>query len=101
MIFYIAMTAMTTIPLSAATAITSQDVTSRMSADMSKGYVAGLVDMLSYEAVLESNRDRAQCIVDAFYRNDSVPGKVADAMLAFPDKEPAIVLIAVMKQICG
>jgi len=81
-------------------AVTGGELTSKMSKDMEKGYIGGLVDMLSYETVLQNDRPRAQCIYDSFYKKDGVPERVAKAMVDYADKDASIVLIAVMKQLC-
>lgn len=56
---------------SAGRAITAKDLTSGFSDEMGKGYITGMVDMLSYQAVLQGNRERAICINNAFYRDDA------------------------------
>lgn len=68
---------------------------------MGKGYITGMVDMLSYQAVLQGNRERAICINNAFYRDDATLKRVVDAMFAFPDKQPVQVLIVVLNKACG
>lgn len=84
-----------------AVAITAKDLTDNFSSEMRKGYIAGLVDMHSYDAVLAGDRERARCISDAFYRNDELLAQLVDAMLAFPEKEPVQVLVVMMNKACG
>lgn len=72
-----------------------------MKPDERNGYIIGMVDMLSYQAVLAGNRPRAQCITNAFYGDDATKKRVLDVMHAFPDREPVAILIVVMNKQCG
>lgn len=81
-------------------AITAKELMTGMSDEMSKGYISGLVDMLSYKAILDKDRPRARCINDSFYRNDAMLKTVVDAMYAFPDKEPVAIVVVVMNKVC-
>mgnify|MGYP007077462711 CR=1 FL=1 len=71
-----------------------------MNEDRRNGYLTGLVDMLSYQAVLSGDRSKARCISDAFYRDTDMLKRVIDAMLSFPDREPVAILIVVMNKAC-
>lgn len=81
-------------------AITAKKLMTGMNKDERNGYISGLVDMLSYQAVLTKDRPRARCINDSFYRNDAMLKRVVDAMYAFSDKEPVAILIVVMNKAC-
>ncbi|MCB1380911.1 MAG: hypothetical protein KDK89_21465 [Alphaproteobacteria bacterium] len=72
-----------------------------LSDEASNGYITGMVDMLSYQAVLQGNREQASCINNAFYRDEATLKRVVDAMFAFPDKQPVQVLIVVLNKACG
>lgn len=82
-------------------AITADDLMNKMGQDERNGYMSGLVDMLSYQSVLDGDRPKAQCINDTFYRDQDGLKYVVDAMFAFPDKEPVAILIVAMKKKCG
>lgn len=82
-------------------AITAKDLTDGLSEEMGKGYITGMVDMLSYQAVLDGNREQAICINNAFYRDDATLKRVVDAMFEFPDKQPVQILIVVLNKACG
>lgn len=86
---------------SPAAAITARELMNGMKPDERNGYLAGMVDMLSYQAVLAGTKQRARCINDAFYRNDTMLKRVLDAMHAFPDREPVAILVVVMNKQCG
>ena len=69
-----------------------------MSPDTQKGYIAGMVDMLSYQFVLAGDRKHAQCVSDSFYSDEKMPGHIADVMAAFPDKDSVTVIVVVMRE---
>lgn len=83
-----------------ALAITAKDLTERMNEDRRFGYLSGLVDMLSYKAVLDGDRAQGRCIIDAFYRDNTMQKRIIDALLSFPDREPVAILIVVMNKTC-
>ena len=82
-------------------AITSRDVTEKMSKEERVSYISGLVDMLSYQWVLQGDRTHAVCVSDAFYKNERTMKLLLDALYRYPDKAPEGVVIVVMKQVCG
>jgi hypothetical protein len=88
-----------------AVALVSQDVTEKMSHDQRFGYLAGLVDMNAYQAALSGNKERAKCIVDAFYANASKDDdpwrRLLDALRQYPDKRPESIVVLLIQKTCG
>ena len=81
-------------------AITARDVTEKMSDKERYGYLTGLVDMLSYQSLLSGDRKRAECVADAFYKEEATTKKLLEAFYRFPDKAPEGIVILVLKQSC-
>ncbi len=86
---------------SPAWAITAEDVMEKMGKDERWGYLTGLVDMMSYQEVLNSNDTRAQCIVDWFYDDEATIKRVFATLLHFPDKSVEGILFLMGKKACG
>jgi hypothetical protein len=83
-------------------AITAKDVMEKMTEKQRFGYITGLVDMLSYQHLLSGNRERAQCISNAFYgRNEEAWHKLVDTFGRYPDKAPEGLVVVLMKHACG
>jgi hypothetical protein len=97
----VALLATMTLTIQSAAAITARDVTDKMSANERYGYLTGIVDSLSYQSLLNGNRDYARCVSDAFYRDKDGMSRVIDALHAFPDKPTVAIIIVVMKRRCG
>lgn len=85
----------------AAFAITAKDVLEKMADKERFGYLTGLVDMLSYQSLLGGDRKRAECISDAFYKEDAMAKRIFEAFSRFPDKSPEGLVILLFKQSCG
>lgn len=87
---------------SPAFAITAGDVMNKMEQKERFGYITGLVDMLSYTAILTGNRPRAECISKAFYgKKDEAWGDVVELFGRYPDKSPEGLVVVLMNQACG
>jgi hypothetical protein len=88
-----------------ASALTAQEVTEKMSREQSFGYLAGLVDMSTYQAALSGNRARAQCIHDAFYTDIGRKGdaweRLDTALRQFPDKRAEGIVTLLIQKMCG
>ena len=83
-------------------AITAKDVMDKMEEKERFAYVTGLVDMLSYEALLSGNQTRAQCIVGAFYgQKDQTWPLVFQTFGKYPDKAPEGLVVVLMNHACG
>ena len=83
-------------------AITAKDVMEKMTEKERFGYVTGLVDMLSYQSLLAGNRQRAQCIADAFYGKKNETWQTLFAVFGkHPDKAPEGLVTVVMNHACG
>ena len=73
----------------AAHAITAKDVLEKMGDKERFGYVTGLVDMLSYQAVLANDRSRAECIVNEFYNKTDATWRLLTATFErYPTSHP-------------
>lgn len=87
---------------SVAVAITARDVTEKMTEKQRFGYVTGLIDMLAYQHLLSGNRDRSQCISDAFYgKKDETWYKLFELFGRFPDKAPEGLVVVLMNRACA
>lgn len=84
-----------------AAAISADDVLNKMEKKERLGYLTGLVDMLSYQAVLAGNRARAECIHDAFYVNKSVWDQLIDLLGQYPDKAPEGLVVVLTNRACS
>ena len=73
----------------------------KMGKDERWGYLTGLVDMMSYQALLRGDKTRARCITDWFYEDEATAKKVFATLLHFPDKSPESILILTAKKACG
>jgi hypothetical protein len=83
-------------------AITAKDVTEKMTEKQRFGYVTGLIDMLAYQHLLSGNRDRSQCISDAFYgKKDETWHKLFELFGRFPDKAPEGLVVVLMNRACA
>lgn len=84
-----------------AVAITAKDVMEKMTEKERFGYVTGLVDMLSYTAVLAGNRGRGECISKAFYGDKQVTWQhIFQTFGKFPDKAPEGLIVVLMNRAC-
>lgn len=84
-----------------ALALTAKDVTDKMSKEERFGYLTGIVDTISYQHVLNGERQIAQCVSDAFYKNKDGLSRMVEVLHAFPDKSPIAVLMVVLKKECS
>lgn len=86
---------------SPATAITSKDVMEKMSKDQRFGYLTGLIDMLAYRELLAGNKVYAQCLSDAWYKNDKMPDRLIAALYEHGDKAPEGIVYLLMTKACS
>lgn len=85
-----------------ASAITAGDVMEKMTEKERFGYLSGLVDMLSYQALLSGDQPRAKCMVDHFYgRKDKSWASVFAAFGRYPDKAPEGLVVLLARKACG
>lgn len=84
-----------------AQAMMARDVLEKMTADQRSGYFTGLVDMLSYQHLLDGNEQRAECVVAWFYDRDGTIKKVLAAFERFPDKAAEGIFILMARKACG
>jgi hypothetical protein len=93
---------MLTATVHSASAITAEDVMKKMSHEQRVGYLAGLVDMLAYQAAANGDRAKGNCIADRFYREkreDSI-ARTLEVFSKFSDKRPEILLSVLANQLC-
>lgn len=87
---------------SSAHAITAKDVMEKMAQEERFGYVTGLIDMLSYQALLAGNQARAKCISDAFYgKKDATMRLLYQSFGQYSDKSPEGIVVVIMNRACG
>lgn len=85
-----------------ALAITAKDVMEKMPDKEQYRYITGLVDMLSYQALISGNRPKAECISNAFYsKKEETWRQLFDTFSRFPDKPPEGLLVVLMNRACG
>lgn len=83
-------------------ALTARDVMEKMEDKERFGYLTGLVDMMSYQAVLAGDQPRAECISNAFFgRKDDAWNDVAVLFARYPDKSPQGLVVVLMNKACG
>lgn len=64
-------------------------------------YIAGLVDMYSYEAVLENDRARAECITNWFFHSGSKAMNTVDQVLkTYPERQAAPIVVILANREC-
>jgi hypothetical protein len=84
-----------------AAAITASDVMDKMDQKQRFGYLSGLVDMMSYQALLAGDRARAECISNAFYKRNDMSMRILEAFGKYPAKAPEGLVVVLMKRECG
>lgn len=86
-----------------AAAITAEDVMVKMSNDHRAGYLSGLIDMLAYQTAAGGNKEKGNCIIDAFFdekRKEDSWSKLRGIFQQYSDKRPEVLLTALAGQIC-
>jgi hypothetical protein len=86
-----------------AAAVTVDDVMKKMSEQERLGYLQGLIDMLAYQTAVAGNRDKGNCIIDAFVddkKSTETWGQLRSVFQKYPDKRPEILLSVLAGQIC-
>ena len=84
-----------------AEAITARELMEKMDRNQRFGYLTGLIDMMSYQALLAGDRARAECISDAFYKNNTMSDRIYETFGKYPDKSPEGLVVVLMKRECG
>lgn len=80
---------------SEANAISAGDVVGKMSEDQQYGYLTGAVDMVIFLHSSKGEGERAECIMNWFYRDDTSAKEVIGVFHNYKDK-PAIGLLHVL-----
>lgn len=100
--YFVLTAALLALAIKPAAAITASDVLGKMSDKERFSYVTGLVDMLSYQAVLANDRPRAECITNEFYNKAEATWKLISATFEkFGDKSPEGLIVVLMNRACG
>lgn len=76
-------------------AITAGDVVDKMSEDQQYGYLTGAVDMVIFLHSSNGEGDRAECILNWFYRDDASAKEIVAVFHNYKDK-PAIGILHVL-----
>lgn len=79
----------------AANAITAGDVVEKMSNDQAAQYLSGAVDMVLYLDSMNGEGQKAECILNWYYRDKSSPAEVIAVFGNYKDK-PAIGLLHIL-----
>lgn len=82
-------------------ALTAREVMQEMPEQKRFSYLSGIVDTLSYQSLLDGNRQRAECIVNAFYKDKDGLGRIINMLYAYPDKGPVAILLVALKKECA
>lgn len=88
-----------------ASAITAEDVLKKMSDKERFSYLHGLVAMLAYQTAANGNRDKGNCIGQAFFGDDNDRSehswsRLHDVLRQYPDKRPEILVTVLADQLC-
>lgn len=83
-----------------ARAITNEDVMS-MSNEQSYAYIAASVEMVAFMASLAGDAERMNCIVEWYFRTESGPATVDQAMERFPERTPQALIYLLINRQCG
>jgi hypothetical protein len=86
----------------AAGAVTVDDVMKKMSRDERSGFLSGLVVMLAYQTSAAGDRDKGNCISDAFYgaKKNISWARAYEIFDKYPDKRPEVLLSVLANQLC-
>ncbi len=85
-----------------ANAMTNNDVTGKMNADQSDGYISGHADMAMAIYRLQGDSTKARCIHDWFYGNAETSTREIYAIFrAYPDKPFSTTMYIIFKKHCG
>lgn len=82
-------------------AIKNEDIIKTMEPDAASAYVGATVEAISYMAFLLGNEEGYRCILNWYFQNDHVQGKVARTLASYPDKTPQPVIFALIETACG
>jgi hypothetical protein len=86
-----------------ASAVTAEDVMTKMSSEYGQGYLSGMIDMLAYQTGANGNVAKGNCIIDAFFdekRSAASWAKLRAMYREHRDKRPEILLTVLANQIC-
>ena len=84
-----------------ANALTGQELVESFDARERYMYVAGLADMASYQATLQGNSERAQCIVDWFHHSDGEAMLQVQQLLEYyPDRHAQPIVVVMINRAC-
>lgn len=81
-------------------ALTGEDVLDWMSKDERGGYLSGSVEMAAFLSSIQGNNERADCIMDWYYKQDG-PARVVAALSRYKDRQALPVIHLMIKKACG
>lgn len=83
-------------------AMTAEDVLKKMNHDQRFSYLTGLIDMLAYQTAASGNRDKGNCIINAFFREQKEASwrKLNEVLEQYTDKRTEILVTVLANQLC-
>lgn len=99
----LALSACLTLGAAPSFAITAKDVTEKMSKQDRFNYLTGLIDMRAFVAAQAGDAVLPKCIYDLYYREKEGSAWTAllDALVKFPDKQPATIVFLLTQKACA
>ncbi|MEM9128281.1 MAG: hypothetical protein AAGA97_00970 [Pseudomonadota bacterium] len=65
-------------------------------------YIAGMVDMASYQALLDNDHQRARCIQDWFHKdNQAAMHQIGQLFVNYQDKHAEPLVVVLINRACG
>lgn len=83
-------------------AFPAKDLMEKFSLEERHMYVTALVHMTSYQAVIDGNQNRANCIIDWYHEPDhwAATTLIQKAFVRYPDKDASPIVVAILNQKC-
>ncbi|MEM8770644.1 MAG: hypothetical protein AAGD92_03235 [Pseudomonadota bacterium] len=88
---------------SGAQAFTGKELMATFSRDERHMYLTALIHMASYQAVLDGDKLRGQCIMDWYHAPDHLKSAayIERFLQEYPDKEAAPIVVVLINRECG
>lgn len=86
-----------------ASAFTGAELMEKFSRKERHLYVTGLINMASYQAVLQNDEDRSKCIEDWLYDPDHIGTMttIEKFFVRYPDKQAEPIVVVLINRACG
>ncbi len=85
-----------------AVAFTGKEMMEEFSRDERILYVTGLVDMARYQAHLDDDAERSQCILDWFHSSELKPmTQIEQVFSRYDDKQAQPLVVVLINRACG